>query len=88
MINKVIFVKWFTDKQMISPRDPITFYYRYYTATIIHMAGVKNDQTAILLSAVMAAINFLFNVLGLYLVERIGRRALTISSLIGTEVFS
>ena len=73
---------------MISPRDPITFYYRYYTATIIHMAGVKNDQTAILLSAVMAAINFLFNVLGLYLVERIGRRALTISSLIGTEVFS
>ncbi|CAG2218864.1 ITR [Mytilus edulis] len=58
----------------------------YYTATIIHMAGVKNDQTAILLSAVMAAINFLFNVLGLYLVERIGRRALTISSLIGAVV--
>ena len=62
------------------------FNFRYYSATIIHMSGVKNDQTAILLSAVMAAINFIFNVFGLYLVERIGRRALTISSLIGMYI--
>ena len=56
---------------------------RYYSATIIRMSGVKSDEAAIWLSAVTAAVNFLFTVVGLYLVERIGRRPLTLGSLMG-----
>ncbi|KAL5015124.1 hypothetical protein ScPMuIL_009394 [Solemya velum] len=58
----------------------------YYSATIIRMSGVKSDETAIWLSALTAGVNFLFTVLGLYLVEKIGRRPLTLASLIGAVV--
>jgi len=47
------------------------------------MSGVRSETAAIWLSAVMAAVNFAFSFVGLYLVERIGRRPLTIASLIG-----
>ncbi len=56
---------------------------RYYSATIIKMSGVKSDVAAVWLSAVTAAVNFAFTFVGLYLVERIGRRPLTIGSLLG-----
>ncbi len=64
-------------------------HYRYYSATIIKMSGVKSESAAIWLSAVTAATNFVFTFVGLYLVERIGRRSLTIGSLagIGTKHF-
>lgn len=58
----------------------------YYSATIIRMSGVKSDEAAIWLSAVTAAVNFLFTLVGLYLVERIGRRPLTLASLMGAIV--
>ncbi|GFO21216.1 proton myo-inositol cotransporter [Plakobranchus ocellatus] len=58
----------------------------YYSATIIRMSGVKSDEAAIWLSAVTAAVNFLFTLVGLYLVERIGRRPLTLVSLMGAIV--
>ncbi|KAK6175687.1 hypothetical protein SNE40_014088 [Patella caerulea] len=58
----------------------------YYSATIIRMSGVKSDESAIWLSAVTAAINFLFTMLGLYLVEKIGRRPLTLGSLMGAII--
>ncbi|KAL3852963.1 hypothetical protein ACJMK2_016568 [Sinanodonta woodiana] len=58
----------------------------YYSATIIHMTGVKGDEAAIWLAAVTACAYFLFTVLGLYLVEKIGRRALTLGSLMGAIV--
>ncbi|XP_048252931.1 proton myo-inositol cotransporter-like [Haliotis rufescens] len=58
----------------------------YYSATIIRMSGVKSDEAAIWLSAVTAAVNFLFTLLGLYLVEKIGRRPLTLGSLMGAIV--
>ncbi|BFZ08921.1 hypothetical protein BsWGS_11960 [Bradybaena similaris] len=58
----------------------------YYSATIIRMSGVKSDEAAIWLSAVTAAVNFLFTLVGLYLVERIGRRPLTLGSLMGAIV--
>lgn len=61
-------------------------YKRYYSATIIRMSGVKGDETAIWLSAVTSLVNFLFTILGLYLVEKIGRRALTLGSLIGKRL--
>ncbi|XP_069100999.1 proton myo-inositol cotransporter-like [Argopecten irradians] len=58
----------------------------YYSATIIRMSGVKGDETAIWLSAVTSFVNFVFTILGLYLVEKIGRRALTLGSLIGAVI--
>ncbi|OWF39315.1 proton myo-inositol cotransporter-like [Mizuhopecten yessoensis] len=58
----------------------------YYSATIIRMSGVKGDETAIWLSAVTSFVNFMFTILGLYLVEKIGRRALTLGSLIGAVI--
>ncbi|XP_064632787.1 proton myo-inositol cotransporter-like [Lineus longissimus] len=58
----------------------------YYSATIIKMSGVKDEVTAIWLSAVTSAVNFLFTFVGLYLVEKIGRRPLTLGSLIGAII--
>ena len=59
------------------------FVFRYYSATIIRMSGVKSDEAAIWLAAVTASVNFMFTLLGLYLVEKIGRRPLTLGSLLG-----
>ncbi|XP_041349826.1 proton myo-inositol cotransporter-like [Gigantopelta aegis] len=58
----------------------------YYSATIIRMSGVESDEAAIWLSAVTAAVNFLFTLVGLFLVEKIGRRPLTLGSLMGAIV--
>ncbi|XP_074645508.1 proton myo-inositol cotransporter-like isoform X3 [Tubulanus polymorphus] len=59
----------------------------YYSATIIKMSGVRSDSSAVWLAALTAATNFLFTFVGLYLVEKIGRRSLIISSQAGV-VFS
>ncbi len=56
----------------------------YYSATVIRMSGVKDQSLAIWLAAVTAATNFLFTFVGLYLVDRMGRRRLTLVSLTGT----
>ena len=58
----------------------------YYSATIIQLSGVKSDSMAIWLASLTAAVNFLFTIVGLWLVERIGRRHLTLGSLIGTTI--
>ena len=47
------------------------------------MAGVRLASTAIWMSAAVSSVNVLFSFLGLYLVEKIGRRPLTLGSLIG-----
>ena len=56
---------------------------RYYSATIIRMSGVKDNSTVIWLAAVVASVNFLFTIVGVYLVEKVGRRILTLGSLSG-----
>lgn len=53
----------------------------YYSATIIQMSGVQGDQLAIWLAAAVAFGNFLFTIVGVCLVEKIGRRKLLLSSL-------
>ena len=56
--------------------------YRYYSASIIQMAGF-DDRSAIWLAAVPAFGNAIFTVLGLVLVDRVGRRKLLLGSLVG-----
>ncbi|XP_019895925.1 solute carrier family 2 member 13b isoform X2 [Esox lucius] len=56
----------------------------YYSATILQMSGVGDDKTAIWLASATAATNFLFTLVGVWLVERVGRRNLTMGSLMGT----
>uniref|UniRef100_A0A674E7C8 Proton myo-inositol cotransporter n=1 Tax=Salmo trutta TaxID=8032 RepID=A0A674E7C8_SALTR len=56
----------------------------YYGATILQMSGVRDDKVAIWLAGVTAFTNFLFTLLGVWLVERVGRRKLTLASIIGT----
>ena len=54
----------------------------YYSASIIQMFGY-NDQQAIWFSILPAFANFTFTAVGLYFVERVGRRKLLIVSLVG-----
>uniref|UniRef100_A0A8C4NEC6 Solute carrier family 2 member 13b n=1 Tax=Eptatretus burgeri TaxID=7764 RepID=A0A8C4NEC6_EPTBU len=56
----------------------------YYSATIIQMAGVRDNSRAIWIAAGVAFTNFLGSIIGVWLVERVGRRVLTLTSLIGT----
>ncbi|XP_071548629.1 proton myo-inositol cotransporter-like isoform X2 [Panulirus ornatus] len=56
----------------------------YYSASIITMAGVTDKTVAIWLSAATASVNFLGTLVGLWLVERVGRRPLTLVSQLGT----
>lgn len=56
---------------------------RYYSATIIQMAGIQGDQLAIWLAAVVAFGNFAFTIIGVCLVEKMGRRKLLLGSLAG-----
>ncbi|KAF1793290.1 Major facilitator superfamily domain [Phytophthora cactorum] len=55
----------------------------YYGATIIQLAGFTDPTTAIWLSALVSFSNFIFTFVGIYLVDRKGRRLLTIGSLVG-----
>lgn len=51
------------------------------------MSGVKDDSTVIWLSAVVAFVNFIFTLAGVYLVEKVGRRVLTLSSFTGNTYY-
>lgn len=55
----------------------------YYAATIITMSGVYDKSVAVWMASATAILNFLINFLGIYLVEKIGRRLLTLVSLVG-----
>ncbi|XP_052779061.1 proton myo-inositol cotransporter-like [Mya arenaria] len=58
----------------------------YYSATIIKMSGVRKQSDAIWLAAGTAGVNFVFTIVALFLVERLGRRKLIISSLFGVLI--
>ncbi|XP_066523234.1 solute carrier family 2 member 13b isoform X3 [Hoplias malabaricus] len=58
----------------------------YYSATILQMAGVRDEKMAIWLAAATAFTNFLFTLVGVWLVERLGRRKLTLCSITGTAI--
>ncbi|XP_052125870.1 proton myo-inositol cotransporter [Frankliniella occidentalis] len=58
----------------------------YYSATIIKMAGVGSNSAAIWLSAGTAGVNCVCTVVGMFVVDRMGRRVLTLCSLFGAGV--
>uniref|UniRef100_A0A4W2EJC8 Proton myo-inositol cotransporter n=1 Tax=Bos indicus x Bos taurus TaxID=30522 RepID=A0A4W2EJC8_BOBOX len=58
----------------------------YYSATILQMSGVEDDRLAIWLASITAFTNFIFTLVGVWLVEKVGRRKLTFGSLAGTTV--
>lgn len=62
--------------------------YRYYSATILQMSGVRDDKLAIWLAGLTTLTNFLFTLLGVWLVERVGRRKLTLGSILGRSIWT
>jgi len=55
----------------------------YYSPTIVEMAGFENNQIALLLSLIIAAMNAAGTILGIYLIDHFGRRKLALTSLAG-----
>jgi SP family myo-inositol transporter-like MFS transporter 13 len=55
----------------------------YYSPTIVELAGFVSNQIALLLSLLVAAMNALGTVLGIFLIDRCGRRLLLLMSLGG-----
>ncbi|XP_058102387.1 inositol transporter 1 isoform X2 [Magnolia sinica] len=58
----------------------------YYSPTIVQMAGFHSNKLAILLSLIVAALNAAGTVVGIYLIDRFGRRHLALTSLSGVII--
>lgn len=72
----------------LCPGVSLFWSHRYYSATILQMSGVRDDKLAIWLAGLTTLTNFLFTLLGVWLVERVGRRKLTLGSILGTSVWT
>ncbi|KAK1294425.1 Inositol transporter 1 [Acorus calamus] len=55
----------------------------YYSPTIVQMAGFSSNQLALLLSLIVAAMNAMGTIVGIYFIDRFGRRRLALTSLSG-----
>ncbi|KAI5658051.1 hypothetical protein M9H77_26844 [Catharanthus roseus] len=55
----------------------------YYGPTIVQMAGFRSNQLALLLSLIVAALNALGTIVGIYVIDRFGRKKLVLTSLSG-----
>uniref|UniRef100_M1CKH7 Inositol transporter 1 n=1 Tax=Solanum tuberosum TaxID=4113 RepID=M1CKH7_SOLTU len=58
----------------------------YYSPTIVQMAGFKSNQLALLLSLIVALMNAMGTVVGIYLIDHFGRKKLALTSLSGVIV--
>ncbi|KAM6552043.1 hypothetical protein CsatB_001851 [Cannabis sativa] len=58
----------------------------YYSPTIVQLAGIASNQTALLLSLVTAGLNALGSVVSIYFIDRTGRKKLLVISLCGVIV--
>ncbi|KAI9122424.1 hypothetical protein K1719_006264 [Acacia pycnantha] len=55
----------------------------YYSPTIVQLAGYASNQTALLLSLVIAGLNAFGSILSIYFIDRTGRKKLLLVSLSG-----
>ncbi|RLM74480.1 hypothetical protein C2845_PM15G12690 [Panicum miliaceum] len=58
----------------------------YYSPTIVQMAGFTSNKLALLLSLIVAAMNTAGTIVGIYLIDRCGRRRLALTSLSGVVI--
>jgi SP family myo-inositol transporter-like MFS transporter 13 len=58
----------------------------YYTATIVQMAGVYDKTMAVWIAAAIDVVYVICTSAGIYLVEKMGRRALLLTSLVGVII--
>ncbi|VFQ67070.1 unnamed protein product [Cuscuta campestris] len=58
----------------------------YYSPTIVQMAGFRSNQLALLISLIVALMNAVGTILGIYLIDHIGRKKLVLTSLSGVIV--
>jgi len=58
----------------------------YYSASIIQSAGVQDEKAIIWLAAAVAFGNFFFTLISFFLIEKVGRRKLTLASVLGVVV--
>ncbi|KQJ83340.1 inositol transporter 1 isoform X2 [Brachypodium distachyon] len=58
----------------------------YYSPTIVQMAGFTSNRLALLLSLIIAAMNASGTIVGIYLIDRCGRRRLALTSLAGVVI--
>ena len=56
----------------------------YYSTTMIKMAGISNDSLAIWLSCIPSFINASFALVSMAIIEKVSRRKLLLSTLLGT----
>ncbi|XP_028797615.1 probable inositol transporter 2 [Neltuma alba] len=55
----------------------------YYSPTIIQLAGITSNQTALLLSLITSGLNAFGSIISIYFIEKIGRKKLALISLVG-----
>lgn len=58
----------------------------YYSPTIVQMAGFSSNQLALLISLIVAGMNAAGTILGIYLIDHMGRHSLALASLSGVFV--
>lgn len=58
----------------------------YYSPTIVQLAGIASNQTALLLSLVTAGLNAFGSIVSIYFIDKTGRKKLLIISLCGVIV--
>jgi len=55
----------------------------YYSGTIIEMTGFNTESSIIWLASVVAGFNFMFTLISLFIIEKVGRRKLILGSILG-----
>ncbi|CAK9135511.1 unnamed protein product [Ilex paraguariensis] len=58
----------------------------YYSPTIVQLAGIASNRTALLLSLVTAGLNALGSIVSIYFIDRTGRKKLLVISLCGVII--
>lgn len=58
----------------------------YYAATILQMAGFRSNQGSTSVAIIVSAVNMLFTIVAVFIIDRFGRRKMLLITMIGTVV--